>query len=305
MTAKCWHFTINNPTAGDEQALEAIRDDLDGHNVRYIIVGLETAPTTGTPHYQGYVQFKSRVSRKVACERLGNRANVLIARGTAEDNQKYCSKDGNWAEAGEPQFAGERTDLTEVKEMVEKGVHIGKIMKMTNTLQASSYAEKYAKYHAPRRTWKTWAAWIWGPSGCGKTNFKAKDMYLSVKEKRPEIRYFIKKVSTGKWWDGYDGQEFVVIDDVRKGWAGSGYSFMDILGYCGEEELMVEIKGGVIPFVAKWVVFTSVKPPWEEMKDPAEDIQQLKRRLERVVKMEPRLEEPVYSYADDHVEPRR
>lgn len=303
MTAKCWHFTINNPEEADTAALQVIKEDLEASYVRYIIVGFETAPTTGTPHYQGYVQFTDRVSRKVACERLGGRAHVLVARGTAEDNMKYCSKDGYYEEAGIPQFSGARTDLKGVKEMVKNGVGIGMIMEVTHTMQASLYAERYAKYHAPRRSWKTWAAWIWGPSGSGKTNFKAKNMFKSLKEKDENIRCFIKKESTGRWWDGYDGQEFVVIDDIRKGCRGSGYSFMDVLGYCGEEEMMVEIKGGVVPFVAKWVVFTSVDPPWVVMKDPAEDIQQLKRRLEKVIKMEPRLEEPKYSYAEGHMEP--
>lgn len=304
MAAKCWHFTINNPVATDDQCLVRLKEDIENGKVaRYCIVGFEEAPTTGTPHYQGYVQFMDKKSRTAVCAVLGGRASCLVARGTAEDNQKYCSKDGLYEEVGMPQWSGERTDLKEVKELVKKGMGIGEIMDRTHTMQASLYAERYAKYHAPQRTWKTWSAWIWGPSGCGKTNHKAKSMYLSVKEKNAGVRYFIKKTSTGRWWDGYDGQEFVVIDDIRKGGYDSGYSFMDVLGYCGEEEMRVQIKGGMVPFVAKWVVFTSVEPPWKVMKDPAEDIQQLKRRLEKVIQMEARVEEPVYKYADDFVAP--
>jgi len=43
----------------------------------------------------------------------------------------------------------------------------------------------------------------WGPPGCGKTR-------LAV-SKLPEDYYL--KLPTNKWWDGYQGEKYVLIDD--------------------------------------------------------------------------------------------
>lgn len=45
------------------------------------------------------------------------------------------------------------------------------------------------------------AFWLWGPAGCGKSTEAYKDEQIYDK-------------SLNKWWDGYQGEENVVMDDV-------------------------------------------------------------------------------------------
>ena len=57
-----WCFTIPNYTDGTLQSLRA----LSGSGcVAYLVFGREIAPTTGTPHLQGYVRFNTR--KRFAC----------------------------------------------------------------------------------------------------------------------------------------------------------------------------------------------------------------------------------------------
>ncbi len=80
----------------------------------------------------------------------------------------------------------------------------------------------------------------------------------------------------GEWWDGYDGQEDVVMDDFY-GWL--KWSFL--LNLLDRYPMLVPIKGGTKEFVAKRVFITSNKKP--EMWYPNQiDIAPLVRRLEHV-----------------------
>lgn len=300
MSAKCWIFTVNNYDEKDTETLKDIMLGNQKHVVRYCIAGKEVGEKCGTPHYQGYVQFHERKARKEVCYILGGRASVRIAKGSYDANYAYCSKQGEWFEWGDPITMGDRTDLAEIRDMVKAGKSLGQIMDVTTSGQAIMVAEKYMKYFAPLRTWKTWTCWIWGPPGAGKT-YKAKQMWQNIKAKRPEYRLYVKKSRDGKWWEGYDGQEVVVMDDVRKSW--NGYSFLDMIGLSGDDELRVEIKGSSVPFVAKYLFITSVKHPAEEMRTEGEPMEQLKRRIDRLIKIEPELREPYKPVYGDDLDP--
>jgi hypothetical protein len=60
----------------------------------------------------------------------------------------------------------------------------------------------------------------------------------------------------GIWWDGYDGQEFVVVDEFE-GWFPQ-VVFKNLINHT---PLMVETKGGSVPFLAKTVIFMSNTDP--------------------------------------------
>ena len=94
-----WCFTINNYTEEDEQNL---LDKLTPDKVVYAIVGREKGES-GTPHLQGYVYFKRRLNMSTPKARLGKTAHLEPARGTPEQNEQYCSKDGDiLLKIGEP-----------------------------------------------------------------------------------------------------------------------------------------------------------------------------------------------------------
>jgi len=84
-----WCFTLNNYTPEEIAKLQNLSD-----RVTYIIFGKEIAPTTGTPHLQGYLELKAKTRVGGVKELLGcARVHLVVARGTAEENTTYCSKE--------------------------------------------------------------------------------------------------------------------------------------------------------------------------------------------------------------------
>lgn len=88
-------FTVNNYS---EQTLDTLATLFAGGTIQYLLVGKEVGES-GTPHLQGYLQFKKR-SRfaKLATDLKGH---FEVAKGTLAQNQEYCRKEGNWYELGE------------------------------------------------------------------------------------------------------------------------------------------------------------------------------------------------------------
>jgi len=85
-----WCFTLNNPSVGDEERLLNLVD------ASYVIFGREKAPTTGTPHLQGYVSFKKQHRMNKVRDLLDNirtRIHVEVALATDKDRCiNYCKK---------------------------------------------------------------------------------------------------------------------------------------------------------------------------------------------------------------------
>ena len=84
--SKKWCFTLNNYT---DEEYGAVVQCFDGCASKYII-GDEVGEN-GTPHLQGYVEFKSRV--RPLSLKLSNRIHWEKARGSGDDNFQYCSKE--------------------------------------------------------------------------------------------------------------------------------------------------------------------------------------------------------------------
>lgn len=85
-----------------------------------------------------------------------------------------------------------------------------------------------------------------GPPGCGKTRLCASladnDAYW--------------KTSTTKWWDGYQGQEDVIIDDFD----GKSISYSNLKRWWDRYPCQVETKGGAVPLRAINFFVTSNVP---------------------------------------------
>lgn len=80
-----------------------------------------------------------------------------------------------------------------------------------------------------------------------------------------------------KWWDGYEGQLGILIDDYNAAWP-----ITYLLKVLHEHEHRVEVKGSTAQLRAKFIVITSNKHPDEWY--PNADLNQkaaLKRRITR------------------------
>lgn len=259
--SRSWIMTINNPTNADKASL-------CGLEVEYMIVGREHFNDPDlTPHFQCYIRWKNAKTFS-RMKKLFPRAHLKVARGTDKDNKKYCSKEEVLMEKGEPSEQGSRNDLKGITDMILHNPCMDYIIDNVSSLQAIRTAEKLMVYREPRRSWKTEIYWFHGATGTGKSR-RAYELYPDA----------YTAMDTGQWWEGYDGDEVVIIDDMRRDFL----KFHQLLKLFDRYPYRVEVKGGSRQFLAKTIVVTSCYSP-SDMFDTRqeEDIQQLLRRITEI-----------------------
>ncbi len=151
---------------------------------------------------------------------------------------------------------GKRSDLDALAEMAAEG----KPIKAIAEANPSKYIMYYRGLHAYRslfvehRQWHTTCHVLWGPTGSGKTT-KALEMC-----KKEEGDFFCLTRSMVNqstiWWDGYDGQETIFIDEFY-GWI----PYSQFLVLIDQIPLTVQMKGGSRPFTSKKIIITSNQDP--------------------------------------------
>lgn len=267
--SKAWCFTINN--YGPNEPADLF-NRLEGSYV-YVVVGKEVCPTTGTPHLQGYVLFRDRKRLKTVKKLIGNRAHLERAKGNPEQNHRYCSKEGNYEERGTLP-TGKHTTLSVVCEKLKAGTPLREI--------ALNQPETFVRHHrglqrlvevlgeSTQRSWKTTVVVYIGTTGVGKSR-KCAELCGS------EPTYYKPR---GKWWDGYDGQPNVIIDDFY-GWI----EYDEMLRITDRYPHRVPVKFGFTQFLAKSIFITSNKPvsEWYTFEGYRENaISPLLRRIDKI-----------------------
>lgn len=271
--ARAWLFTSFH--ASSEQVRHAIEAS---EQVKYAIWQVEQCPETGRLHVQGYVEFK-RPTRLAACKRaIGDaQAHVEQRGGTPAEARAYCSKEetriaGPW-EFGVFSGQGSRSDLVELHESLRTGKSLRAISNdhFEAFLRYNRGIQLYRLLNIGQRDWEMRCDIFYGPPGTGKS--------AAAHAIDPEaFRLPPQQTSSGcGWWDGYDGQETVIIDEFY-GQLRWGF----LLQLLDRYPLRVEYKGGSVPFVGRRVIFTSNKPPWEWYDYSKFDCGPLKRRITRI-----------------------
>lgn len=254
--ARGWCFTLNHWTENEETSLR----DLE---VLYICVGKEIGKK-GTPHLQGFLYYANPVRFATVASAL-ERAHWEPLRGTPQQAAAYCQKDGDFWEVGEKPVKGARTDLVTVAEQVRSGAslslvaaeHPGMFVRYSKGLTALKMTLMKDRTEMPA------VAWLWGPSGSGKSRY-AVDLGFS---------FYIKDGT--QWWDGYDGQECIIIDDFDGKWP-----FRDFLRLLDRYPYQGQFKGGYVKIDSPLIYITCEFPP-EEIWSGTE-LKQVLRRLSRI-----------------------
>lgn len=267
-------FTINNP-----KDISKVKDFLS--ECKYAIIGEEVGES-GTPHLQGYAEWKNPKSFKVIHQGL-EKGHLERRKGTRWQASEYCRKDGVVWEIGEPpeeeMRAGKRTDLDNIKEYMDENMSIRQMVDegVCRNYQGIRMAEKLLEYFEQPRTWRPEVHFFYGASGTGKSftaRAEAKSLGCAV-----EDIYFAN--ANGKWWNGYDRHEFVIIDDFRYDYM----KFSDLLKLLDETPYRVETKGGMRQFVARHIWISCPRCPRDEFKYHAEeDLAQLTSRCKSIRK---------------------
>lgn len=264
--ARNWCFTLqveeDNETAIENGAYP------DGPTVRWLdlkritfgVCQLERAPTTGQLHYQGYIQL-ARKQRLTWLRRwLSDKAHWEVARGTADENIAYCSKEdsrvqGPWR-GGAAKQQGRENGLEAATDAVKEGMPLQEVAQTWPVVwvrhsKGLCDLRQRLQLKRDRRAFGPEGPEVWvlyGSSGTGKSRF--------VAESWPDAFW---KIPGEKWWDGYDEHETVVLDDFKVG----ELRLTDLQRLLDWNPLWVEVKGGAVPMLAKRYVITSNYHPSE------------------------------------------
>lgn len=208
----------------------------------YAIVGREKGEQ-GTPHLQGFCHFKAR-KRLTALKKIFPRAHWEKARGSDKDNEAYCSKEGDVIlTLGIPQVTNRTSDYSAAVAAVAAGSQLREV--------AREYPEVFVRHGRglqhlamlighKSRDFKTHVIVLTGPPGCGKSRYA---------NELPGSKFYKMK---GDWWDGYDHEDIVIIDDFY-GWL----PFCEMLRLMDRYPHKVPVKGAYVEFTSKTLVITS------------------------------------------------
>lgn len=235
------------------------------HDITYII-GQQEIGEGGFIHWQIFVQFGHRVRLQQVKDAIGDdTAHCEPRRGTPRQAADYCRK----PETG---ILGTQFEIGDRRE--------GKVNHMDdlyNAIREGATERDLAEAH--------FGAWARAHNACSKLiRWRDRDRARkSYTFSPPRVDCYIGATGTGKtrraidyirlcwgghhyrkppgeWWDGYDGEGVVLIDDFDGDIPIS--TILQLLdGYGGL--VQVPVKGGFVSPILKCVIFTSNKAPAE------------------------------------------
>lgn len=263
-----WCFTLNNPT---EEECVQLRDLLV--RGRYAIVGNEVGEN-GTPHLQGYTVFLHARGLS-SVKAISERAHWEPAKGNSLQNYEYCSKEGNiFLEHGDRPCTPKEKGQKE-KDRWKLTVQLAKEGRI-DEIEEQHFLQYYRTLRMIEKDYMkpvsdhsdVTGVWIYGEAGVGKSR-KARDDYPNA---------YLKMCN--KWWDGYQNEDAVIIDDIDTAHKVLGHHLKI---WSDRYAFLAEIKGGTKKIRPKVVCVTSqysIEDIWDD--DATRDA--LNRRF-RVIKL--------------------
>jgi len=186
--------------------LEAFREVSD-----WCIFGREICPSTGTPHWQGYIYLET-IQRGAFMQKKIYGPTYIPANGNHEQNRVYCSKDENYIEFGTmPEERSSKETNQQIWENARIAAREGRMDDIPYYIYRQAHTSLNEEYllHAPKpaKLDSHCGLWLYGPPGTGKDHI-LEDMYPGHYE----------KIKDAKWWDGYrqDITETVIIKEVDR-----------------------------------------------------------------------------------------
>lgn len=243
---RAWVFTLNNYGEIDEFELSECK------KFDYIVYGKEVGEG-GTPHLQGYIYSTKKLSLR-QLKKISPKAHWEQRKGTHQQAREYCIKDGDFFEQGTPPQKNGGDKLADRaamnKKLIEKPltelVAEGEISILTiPTLKKARNILKQELESFETKDCR--GIWIYGPPGTGKSHSARTEYGESL---------FIK--AQNKWFDGYEGQKVIVLDDLDTPVLGH---YLKI--WADKWSCTGEVKGGTVPLVHETFIITSNYLPQE------------------------------------------
>lgn len=282
-----WVFTLFNYTNEDENLLK----EFGNKYCKYLIYGIEKAPTTGNPHLQGYINLLKRLTFNQMISILGTKFRFYKAKKNDLANYRYCSKSMNFYfyQAGlvgtmtekSKETLNERKKKSSTKERMEiawelaRKEHYEEIDKdlLIKYGDKFKYINVQYYYKPPKNLFydqgeknyfKCHNLWLWGKTGVGKSFFLT---YMvdginewwkkrCEKDNKPFVPLRVYEHQLTRWWDKWRGEEIVVFNEVNPLFC-SWYA-NEIKQWCDQYPFNAEVKGGSLQNVRhRFTIFTS------------------------------------------------
>lgn len=256
-SARSLCFTLNNYS-------DTEYEEICNWDCKFLIVGKEIGEK-GTPHLQGYVEWKS--SKLFSTMKgMNSRIHWEKAKGDAQSNITYCSKENFTFSKGEPKSQGKRNDLNEVKILLDSGASMSEVADehFASWVRYNKSFDKYLALKLTDRSDKPYVVWRHGVAGAGKTFYCI--------DKHPN--HYIKDGT--QWWDNYNQQEAIIIDDFDGKWP-----YRDLLRLIDRYAYQGQFKGGYVKIDSPFIYITCEFPPshfWS-----GNELAQVTRRLSEIV----------------------
>lgn len=273
--SRSWCFTINNPELNPEPFLENVKS---WPGLTYVVFQKELSDS-GTPHYQGYLEFQ-RKKRLSVIRQLCPRGHFETRRGTTQQAIDYATKEdtrtaGPWT-WGEPlQISqGKRSDLQAAIELLKTDGLDAVIDQHPATFirYGRGLREYLLERSQPIRVERE-VILAYGPPDAGKTSW----FYNNE-----PIRGVLSPES-GSWFDSARRRPAVLLDDFRG--RSSGWSLDKVLRVLDSYSQEVPIKNSFTFWDAKRLYISTNLHPifWYEYTNRPENWGALKRRFTKVL----------------------
>ncbi|APA62649.1 putative replication protein [uncultured virus] len=275
MAARNYMFTLFVEEKNEYLNLKNRLNNKEDTHVKYVICQLESCPSSGRLHVQGYVEFDKMMTIKQVKKILGEKTHLDKRQGTQEQAIKYCSKNDTKIEGpfiiGKKAQQGQRTDLEKTAERLRNGDSIELIIEENgNMLRYIKHMKEYKMLIEKKRDREepVYVEVIVGDPGSGKTRY--------VYDKEPDLFVLPEQHGNSIWFDGYQGQEAVIFDDFY-----GGIKYSTMLRLLDRYPLRVPIKGGFTQWKAKRIYITSNQgiDKWYKI----QDMRALKRRVSKII----------------------
>lgn len=267
MTANHYLCTYNL----EKEQVDGWKDILEGFfkgsGAIYAVGQLEKGEETEHPHIQFFLSFKKSV-RPTQITRVDKRVHfekVKINNGA----DRYCMKEETRVEGpiefGEkPIQRNNKTDW----EAVWKKAKEGKIEEIPASIRVIHY-NKLKSIAKDNMQFKDCdhlrGIWIWGKAGSGKSRW--------VREQCKESLY---PKLCNKWWDGYQGEKYVVMDDIMPC---HSVLAQQLKIWTDRYDCILETKGGAVHAQYEYFIVTSQYSIGEIFQDE-KDREALQRRFQ-------------------------